>query len=38
MNEEATRLWILGFGNRVYEWNLSALRNELAALGLDWKD
>lgn len=38
MNEEGTRLWILGFSNRVYEWDLAALRKELAAMGLDWQE
>jgi hypothetical protein len=38
MNSEGTRLWIQGFGNRIYEWNLTALRKELGAVGLDWTD
>ena len=38
MNEEGTRLWLLGFGNRIYEWNLTVLRKELARFGLDWQD
>ena len=36
MSEDGDRLWILGFGNRVYQWDIGALRKELAAVGLDW--
>jgi WD40 repeat protein len=34
---DGQKLWILGHGARVFEWNLTRLRSELAALGLDWK-
>jgi WD40 repeat protein len=30
------RFYVLGVGHRVFEWNLAALRRELAARGLDW--
>lgn len=36
--EDGRRLWLIGQGHRVYEWDLSALRQELAKLGLDWRD
>lgn len=35
---DGSRLWILGLGERVFEWNISSLRQELAKLGLDWED
>jgi hypothetical protein len=33
---EGERLYVLGVGHRVFEWNLATLRRELAARGLDW--
>ena len=38
LKEDGSRLWLLGEGHRVYEWDLDALRRELALLGLDWAD
>jgi hypothetical protein len=31
-------LWMLAPGYRVFEWNFSQLRPELAKLGLDWEN
>lgn len=33
-SEDGSRLWVLGAGNRMFEWDLSALRTELAKSGL----
>jgi WD40 repeat protein len=38
LSPDGNRLWVLGVGQRIYEWDLSALRPELAKLGLDWQD
>jgi WD40 repeat protein len=38
LNAAGTRLWLLCEGHRVFEWNLTNLRHELAKLGLDWQD
>lgn len=38
LREDGRMLWLLGQGHRVYEWDLTALRQELAKLGLDWQD
>ncbi len=35
LSPDGTRLWVLGHGARVFEWNLSQLRVELGKLGLD---
>jgi WD40 repeat protein len=35
-SREGDRLYVLGTGHRVFEWNLSALRRELAARKLAW--
>ena len=35
-SRDGERLYLLGVGHRVFEWNLAALRRELAARGLDW--
>jgi WD40 repeat protein len=35
-SRDGERLFLLGAGHRVFEWNLAALRRELAARGLDW--
>ena len=37
-SEDGSRLWVLGAGNRMFEWDLSALRSELAKSGLDWME
>src|SRR6185295_6947891 len=34
LDEQASRLWVLGTGPRVFEWDLSKLHTELAALRL----
>ena len=36
VSQDGQRVWLLGTGHRVYEWNIPALRLELAKLGLDW--
>jgi len=33
---DGSRLWFLGNGYRIFEWNLADLRAELARLGLNW--
>ncbi len=33
-----SRLYLLDGGHRLYEWNITALRKELAALNLNWAD
>jgi len=33
---DGSRLWIVGAGHRLFEWNLAQLRLELEKLGLDW--
>jgi len=38
LSADGNRLWSLGLGHRVYEWDLAAIRQELAKLGLDWQD
>lgn len=38
LREDGNRLWLLPQGNRVFEWDLAKLRQELAARGLDWQD
>ncbi len=38
LRPDGQRLWLLGRGHRIYEWNLAVLRQELARLGLDWED
>jgi WD40 repeat protein len=38
LSGDATRLWLLASGYRVFEWNLGELRQELRKLGLDWQD
>jgi WD40 repeat protein len=35
-SKDSQRFYILGASNRLFEWNLAALRDELAKLGLDW--
>ena len=37
-SEDGARLWVLGTGNRMFEWDLSSLRAELAKSGLDWEN
>jgi WD40 repeat protein len=37
LSADGRRLWLLGSGYRLFEWNLGQLRTELAKLGLDWK-
>jgi len=37
LDEQGSRLWVLGTGPRVFEWDLSKLHAELAALRLGWK-
>jgi hypothetical protein len=34
---DGSRLWLLASGYRLFEWNLTRLRAELAKLGLDWQ-
>jgi WD40 repeat protein len=36
LSADGGRLWLLGSGYRLFEWNLGQLRSELAKLGLDW--
>jgi WD40 repeat protein len=38
VSHDGDRVWLVGTGHRVYEWNITALRTELAKLGLDWED
>jgi WD40 repeat protein len=38
LSADGDRLWMLGVGHRVYEWDLTVLRQELAKLGLNWQD
>ena len=38
LSEDGNRLWLVGQGHRLFEWDLTALRQELAKLGLDWQD
>jgi WD40 repeat protein len=35
---DGSRVWALGLGQRVFEWNLITLRKELGAMGLDWQN
>ncbi len=35
---DGTRLYILGHGHRLFEWDLVALRRELGARGLEWPE
>jgi hypothetical protein len=35
-SHDGTRLYVLGLRHRLYEWNLQALHEELAKLGLAW--
>jgi hypothetical protein len=37
LNGDASRLWLLAAGYRVFEWNLTELHKELVKLGLDWQ-
>ena len=37
LSADGRRLWLLGSGYRLFEWNLAQLRSELAKLGLDWE-
>jgi WD40 repeat protein len=37
LSPDGTKLWVLAHGARVFEWDLTELRVELAKLGLDWK-
>jgi hypothetical protein len=36
LSPDGSRLWLLGPGYRLFEWNLGRLRVELAKLGLGW--
>ena len=38
LSGDGDRLWLLAGGYRLFEWNLAALRQELAKGGLDWQD
>ena len=33
---DGTKLFLLGYGHRLYAWDLTALRAELRTRGLDW--
>jgi len=36
LSADGRRLWLLGSGFRLFEWNLGQLKMELAKMGLDW--
>lgn len=36
LNHDGTRLFLHGAGERLYEWNLAALRGEFSRAGLSW--
>jgi serine/threonine protein kinase/WD40 repeat protein len=38
LSADGGRLWLLGSGYRLFEWNLRQLRSELTKLGLDWEE
>ena len=37
LSPDGSRLWLLGAGFRLFEWNLANLRQELVKMGLDWE-
>jgi hypothetical protein len=37
LSADGRRLWLLGSGYRLFEWNLGQLKMELAKMDLDWE-
>jgi hypothetical protein len=36
LSADGTRVWLLAGGYRIFEWDLTRLKEELARLGLGW--